>query len=318
MKNCLRIKYFPISAFSILLGLFGFTIVIQKISEIFFYTKTFGNITLIVSIFLFFIVTIFYTLKIIFHLDEVKREFNNNIKLQFFPTFSISLILMSIALMNINIHISFLIWAIGSLIQLLITIKILSIWIKKTSFEIKHINPAWFIPIVGNILVPIAGVTHANQHISWFFFSVGIVFWIALFSMVMNRIIFHHPIDKKLIPTLFILIAPPAVAMISYTKLNGELSNFSYIMYYFAIFMTMFLITQFKTFTKIKFFLSWWAYSFPISTITIASILMFKINSEIIFKYIGVFLFILLCILIFILIYKTFFAIKRKEICVEE
>jgi tellurite resistance protein len=43
----------------------------------------------------------------------------------------------------------------------------------QNKYEIKHFNPAWFIPIVGNILVPIAGVHHAPIEISYFFPTQG-------------------------------------------------------------------------------------------------------------------------------------------------
>jgi len=57
--------------------------------------------------------------------------------------------------------------------------------------------------------------------LSWFFFSVGLIMWAVMFTIIMNRIIFHNPLPQKLMPTLFILIAPPAVALISLTILNN-------------------------------------------------------------------------------------------------
>ena len=48
-------------------------------------------------------------------------------------------------------------------------------------------NP-WFIPVVGNIIVPIAGVDDAPAEVSWFFFSFGLIFWIALFTLDIIKI----------------------------------------------------------------------------------------------------------------------------------
>jgi tellurite resistance protein len=45
--------------------------------------------------------------------------------------------------------------------------------------------------------------------------------WLVLFTIIMNRIIFHNPLPQKLLPTLIILIAPPAVAMLSLASLHG-------------------------------------------------------------------------------------------------
>jgi tellurite resistance protein len=117
-------------------------------------------------------------------------------------------------------------------------------------------NPAWFIPAVGNILVPIVGIIHAPAEISWFFYSIGFFFWIILLIIFFNRIIFHSPLPEKLLPTLFILIAPPAVGFVSLVKLTGEVGDFSKILYYFGLFLTLLLMFQFNIFKKIKFYLS--------------------------------------------------------------
>ncbi|MFP3442800.1 hypothetical protein R0K18_34200, partial [Pantoea sp. SIMBA_133] len=80
-------------------------------------------------------------------------------------------------------------------------------------------------------------------------------------------------LPAKLLPTLFILIAPPAVGSISWFQLVGEINAFGRILYYIALFLTLMLLTQTTRFIKLDFFLSWWAYSFPIAAITIASFL---------------------------------------------
>ena len=147
---------------------------------------------------------------------------------------------------------------------------------------------------------------------------MGLIFWIILLIIFFNRIIFHSPLPEKLLPTLFILIAPPAVGFISFVKLTGEISAFSKILYYFGLFLVFLLFAQIKIFKKIKFYLSWWAYSFPIAAITIASILMFHEAGISSFKYIALVFFGILNLIIILLIIKTSIAILKKEICVEE
>lgn len=67
--------------------------------------------------------------------------------------------------------------------------------------------------IVGSIIIPIAGVKHGFVELSWFFFSVGLIFWLILLVIVLYRMFFHAPIAEKLMPTLFILFAPPAIGL---------------------------------------------------------------------------------------------------------
>jgi len=318
MKKENRIKYFPISFFSMILGMAGFAIAFQKAEEILKIPINLSRVILIFTTILFAMVAFAYLIKIIRFRSEAKEEFHSPIKLSFFPTFSISLLLLSIAFLSVNTVVSKYLWLSGSILHLVLTIKIISIWIHHDKFEIKHMNPAWFIPAVGNLLVPVAGVTHFTPEISWFFFSIGFIFWLILLIIFFNRIIFHSPLPDKLLPTLFILIAPPAVGFISFVKLTGGVNEFAKILYYFAFFLVLLLFTQIKLFYKIKFYLSWWAYSFPIAAITIASILMFHETGISFFKYISLALLSILCLAITGLLIKTTIAMSKKEICVKE
>jgi tellurite resistance protein len=211
------------------------------------------------------------------------------------------------------------VWTIGAILQFIFTIVIFSIWMHKDKFTIKHINPAIFIPIVGNIIIPIAGVHFANQELLWFFFSIGLILWLIFTTIIFYRIIFHDPLPEKLIPTFFILMAPSAIGFISYIKLTGALDNFARILYYFSVFIFFLLLAQFKQFAKVKFYLSSWAYSFPIAAFTIATFFMYHLQPEyILFKYFTIFNMSLLTLVIIYLVGRTLVAIKNKEICVEE
>jgi len=318
MKKEFRLNNFPISFFSIILGLSGFSIAFQKAEEILGMPTNLSYYFLILTVIIFAIISLIYLFKNFKFQDEVSKEFNHPIKLNFFPTFSISFLLLSVGFLAEDMIISKYLWIFGSSIHFLFTIKIISIWIQHTKFEINHMNPAWFIPAVGNILVPVAGINHFSSEISWFFFSIGFFFWIALFVIFMNRIIFHKPLPEKLLPTLFILIAPPAVGFISLVKLTGEVNYFSKLSYYFALFLTILLFSQINLFRKIKFYLSWWAYSFPISAITIASISMFHETDILVFKYLAWTLFGILNSIIILLLIRTINSIFKKEICVAE
>jgi len=318
MEHNQRIQNFPVSFFSVILGLAGLTISTQKMEEIFQAGTSISTILFFFTITVFSLLAVIYTAKLVFHRSEVVKEFDNPIKLSFFPTISISLLLISVALLGFDKQISFFVWSAGTIMHFVFTLTIISIWIQHTKFEKKHFSPVWFIPAVGNILVPVAGVAHGFMEISWFFFSVGFAFWVILLIIFFNRIIFHHPMPEKLLPTLFILIAPPAIGFISLVKLTGNLDSFARILYYFALFLTMLLIFQFRLFYKIRFYLSWWAYSFPISAITIATVLMYHQTKLPIFRNLGIVLWLILVSVISVLIYKTIGKIVKKQICVED
>jgi tellurite resistance protein len=117
---------------------------------------------------------------------------------------------------------------------------------------------------------------------------------------------------------LFILIAPPAVGFIAYTRLVGELDVFARLLYFMAAFLTLVLFTQATHFLRLRFFLSWWAYSFPLAAIGIASLLMYELSGVTTYRWIGGGLVLLLSALIAVLLIRTLGAVARRRICQPE
>ncbi len=318
MKHDSRLQYFPISYFSVVMGLVGLTLTIQKAEAMIQIEAGISTGLLMISTVLFLLIALLYFAKGIKYPNAVKEEFNNPVRLSFFPTATISILLLSTASIELVPQLSFYLWAVGAIAHLAATMIILSQWIWQTRFEIHHFSPAWFIPIVGNILVPIAGTAHGYFGVSWFFFSIGIIFWILMFTIFLYRIVFHKSLPEKLLPTFFILIAPPSLAFISYVKLTGGLDQFGLVLYNFALFLVLFLAFQVRVFSKAKFYLSAWAYSFPIASFVVATSLMYKTQGSQAYYYLFFTLLSLLILLILTLIVKTGKEIHLRGICVKE
>lgn len=318
MKKECRIKYFPVSFLAICLGLIGFTLAWQKAEQIFKLPFTISNYLLYFSILIIGVVFAMYFAKLIKYPEEVKKEFNHPIKLNFYPILAKLFLISSVIYLTINIDVSRYLWWAGVIIQFIFTIIVMSAWIRHDKFKIHHINPSWFIPVVGCVIIPIAGVKHFSPELSWFFFSIGVFWWLILMTIVINRVIFHHPVPDKLVPTFFILFAPPIIGFIALTKLLGELNPFGNLLYYFGAFMFILILFQFKIFAKLKFYLSWWAYSFPMDALMIGTLLMYHETGSLFFKVASWIIFILLNGTILLLTVKTIKAIKNREICIEE
>ncbi len=90
------------------------------------------------------------------------------------------------------------------------------------------------------------------------------------------------------------------------------------ILYYFALFTTMLLFSQMKHFVKLTFALPWWAYSFPMAAMTIASTVMLEKVGGIFFAVLVSALMTLLLLLVSMLVVRTLLAMKRGQICVPE
>ncbi len=315
--NFNRLENFPISFLAVALGLIGFTLAWQKAEDILRLPVSATMPLLYISVAAMVGISLAYVLKLVRYPQEVKREFNNPVKINFYPIIAKIFLIASIIFLSIDMLVSAYLWWIGVILQFIFTIVIMSFWIRHEKFEIHHINPAWFIPVVGCIIIPIAGVQHFSPDLSWFFFSTGAFWWMILVTLVINRIIFHHPISDKLIPTFFILFAPPLIGFIALTKLLGGLNIAGNMLYYFGAFMFILVMFQFKMFSKLRFYLSWWAYSFPMSALSIATLLMYHETGSEFFKIASWTIFASLNALILLLVYKTARAIKNRAICIE-
>lgn len=322
----LRLRSFHITFFAIVLGLAGFALAVQKLAGAGILPAMEVPATALVYLALgcFGLVGFIYVVKAIRYPAALRDEIRHPVKLSFFPLVAKILLLFGVIFLERSMQVSLGFWLAGVALQLLASLSIMSLWIHHQYFRIEHMTPGWFIPIVGSLMVPIAGIPHGFVEISWFFFSVGLLFWLVLFTVVLYRLIFHPPIPGRLMPTLAILFAPPAIAFIAYTKLAGlgdfiaGVDGFARILYYVSLFLLLLVLLRIQVFARLKFALSWWAYSFPLAAHALATMRMLHLTHESFYKWLAVSEVGVLAVVVVVLVGLTLRAILRREICTEE
>jgi tellurite resistance protein len=313
-----RLEHFPISFFAMVMGMSGLTIGWEKALHLLGLDLRITTWLVGAASLLFLVLALTYGVKLLRHPHAVLAELRHPVKLNFFPTISISLLLLSLAFQPLIPELTRWLWVAGASLHLAFTLYVFNAWMHHEHFKIQHMNPVWFIPAVGNVLVPAAGVPLGYGDISWFFFSIGMLFWVLLMTIIFYRVLFHDPIDERLLPTLFILIAPPAVGFIAYSRLVSDLDPFARILYYSGLFLTLLLFTQAKRFLRLRFFLSWWAYSFPLAAISIASLVMYERSGTLFYRYLGLGQLTLLTVIVAILLVRTGIAVWQRTICLPD
>ncbi|MBL8251698.1 MAG: SLAC1 anion channel family protein, partial [Candidatus Competibacter sp.] len=227
-----RLEHFPVALFASVMGISGLALAWLKAHAVLGAPALVGEGLRGMASALFVLLLVFYLLKAVRYPEAVKLEMRHPIKINFIPTISISLLLLAIGYLEAAPPLAFWLWVTGAVLHLGLTLGVCGSWIHHTHYAIQHANPAWFIPVVGNIIVPVAGVRLASPEIAWFFFSIGLVFWIVLLTVVLYRLIFHEPLPARLAPTLFILLAPPSVGFIAYVNMTGAVDGFARVLYY--------------------------------------------------------------------------------------
>lgn len=265
------LSHFPIPVFAAVMGTSGLALAWRR-AEAAFSLPPWASLALTgLAVVAFLLAAGFYGAKLLRHPNAVRAEFAHPIRVAFFPTITISLLLLATALKPWTPPIAQAVWGIGAVGQIILTLIIFRNWLHKSHFQLTHLNPAWFIPVVGNIVAPIGGVGWVPNEILWFFFSLGLFFWICLMTILMYRLFFHEPLPERMLPTLFILLAPPSVGTVSYVGLVGDVNPMALGLYGIALFLAGVLLLDTRRFWRLPFGLPSWGYSFPLAALTIAS-----------------------------------------------
>lgn len=315
LKAHQRLAHLPVSIFAMIMGLTGLAMGWQQAEATFDMGLHLSDAILILAAVLFTGLLALFLLKALRHREMLRKELGHPIALNFFPTISISFILLGSASLHALPAVGTALWSLGTALHLLLLLYVMGVWIHHQHFEIHHVNPAWFIPVVGCMLVPIAGVSLGYLELSWFFFSIGLLFWMILLAIIFYRVLFHPPLPERLLPTFFILIAPPAVGFVGYTGLAG-LDTLARVLLYSGLFLTLLLATQIVRFVRIPFFISWWAYSFPLAAMTIATLGMYRMTHLPVFAALGWALLSIATLVVVYLLFRTARAAAAGEICV--
>jgi tellurite resistance protein len=310
-----RLENFPITFFAVIMGLLGLTLALAAAERAAGAGFALSQFVLGASAMVFLVIALLYLLKLARYPAAVRAEWNHPVRIAFFPTISISLLLLGTALAPLFPGLAYGIWSLGAAAQAVLALSVVANWIGHRSFQAIHLSPAWFIAAVGNVVVPLAGVGFGVVELSWLFFSAGLMFWLVLLTLVMNRLIFHDPMPGRLMPTLVIMIAPPAVAFIAWVRLTGDVDAFGRILLNSGYVFALVVLTQAPRFLRLPFALSWWALSFPVAALAVASFLFAHETGSQTHRIIGFGLTIALAFAVATLALRTAQAIRAKEIC---
>jgi tellurite resistance protein len=313
----------PISAFAMVMGLSGLALVWGRMANLGWLSGVAGPVAVAVSMLAgltFLVLFSLYIKKWARNHQQVYEEWQHPVKSSFFAAVSISFALLGTVALGLFAPLALPLWAVGALLQVIAMIMVLNAWVHRESLQPGHATPVWFIPAVGNVLIPLAGVRLGFYEISWWFFAVGILFWVVLLTVVMTRLLFvQPPIPERLVPTLCIFLAPPAVGFLSWLLLTGQyagtapLDAVGHVLYGLAFFFALFLLSQAHRFARLPFYLSWWAFSFPVAAFATATLTYAQFVPTLLMKGFAAFMAAFATILIGWLLIRTLVAVFRQE-----
>ena len=159
------------------------------------------------------------------------------------------------------------VWLVASLLQLGVTVWALGRWLRdkpEGGLAWPAMTPALFIPVVGNVLVPLAGVPLGLPNWSAAQFGIGLLFWPVVLTLLAVRIGVQGLWPQRLLPTTFITVAPPAVVGLSSLQLGAPVL-LAWLAWGCALFFLLWSATVLRRMLSQPFGVPFWGVSFPLA-----------------------------------------------------
>lgn len=165
-------------------------------------------------------------------------------------------------------------WALASLAQLAVTLWVLTRWWRGNQpggLVWPSLTPALIVPIVGNVLVPLSGVPLGHAMASAAQAGIGVLFWPIVLVLLLVRIGQAGIWPDRLMPTVFITVAPPAVLGLDALQF-GAPPLLAWAAWGMALFFLLWAATQARRIVALEFGVTHWAVSFPLAAFTALSL----------------------------------------------
>lgn len=202
------------------------------------------------------------------HPDAWADDLKHPVRHVFVAAVPIALLLLVTAAVSAGLHGPWLeaLWWTASLVQLVTTAWVMSRW-WRGGLPWASLTPALFIPIVGNVLVPLAGVPLGRPEWSAAQFGIGVLFWPVVLVLLLVRLANQGLWPERLLPASFIVIAPPAAIGLSALRF-GATPLVVWGLWGAALFALLWVAPLLRRIADQPFGLAHWGMSFPMAAFT--------------------------------------------------
>lgn len=341
------IKNFHPGWYASVMGTGGLANAMYLFSGKFSFFKGIAEILVALNIFLFIIFIFPWLARWIWHFERLLEDLKHPMLGNFFATMPVGMLILganiyligpdmfSFELINV---ISLIFYVIGSVLILFFTLVVMHNAYVRENLSADHINFAWFITPVANIVVPVLGCPLARYYLGFnpniakiiilsdiIFYGIGFMLFIFIGAVVFARFINHKLPHPQVSPTFWIILGPIGIGVVSIfgivNSLNGidliedpntlkALGTIFWGFGFWAFLQTAILtIKYFKE--GIPFGITWWAYIFPFAAYTISTKMVNDfLKSEIIYWY-GIGLLSLLTFMWLVVFVKSILSIEK-------
>ncbi|THU72728.1 hypothetical protein C4D60_Mb04t15230 [Musa balbisiana] len=270
---------FPISSFGMCLGISSQAILWKTLatspSMSFLHVSPTVNLVLwSISLALMGTVSIIYSCKLIFYFEAVRREYYHPVRVNFFFAPWIACLFLALGVPpSVAVNLRAGLWYVLMAPILFLELKIYGQWMSGGQRRLSKVaNPSNHLSIVGNFVGALLGASMGLKEGPIFFFAVGLAHYIVLFVTLYQRLPTNETLPKELHPVFFLFVAAPSVACMAWARIRGDFEHGSKMGYFVALFLYVSLAVRINFFRGFRFSLAWWAYTFPMTGASVATI----------------------------------------------
>ena len=206
------------------------------------------------------------------HPEAWAEDLKHPVRHAFIATLPIALILLVTAGVTAGLQGPVLaaLWWAGSLAQLSVTVWVVSRWWRGPQaggLQWASLTPGLFIPAVGNVLVPLAGVPLGQPEWAAAQFGIGLLFWPVVLVLLLVRLAQQGIWPERLLPSTFIFIAPPAAVGLSAIRLGAPILV-GWALWGVALFSLLWVAPLLRRIADQPFGMAHWGMSFPMAALT--------------------------------------------------
>ncbi|XP_049390658.1 S-type anion channel SLAH4-like [Solanum stenotomum] len=223
------------------------------------------------------LLSVLYLLKCVFRFDLVKGEFLHHVGVNylFAPWISWLILLESYPFIIAPKHVGYkALWWVFAVPVIILDVKIYGQWFTKGKrFLTAVANPTSHLSVIGNLVGARAAAKMGWQEVSVCLFSLGMVHYLVLFVTLYQRLSGSDRLPAMLRPVFFLFSAAPSMASLAWASITGTFDTTSKMFFFLSLFLFTSLICRPSLFKKSmrKFNVAWWAYSYPVTLLALAS-----------------------------------------------
>ena len=267
------VRHLPLNLFASVMGLSGLTLAWRVAHPSLGLPAFVGEAVGALAVVVFVLLAVAYLTKLTLHPEVVHAEFHHPVAGNFFGTIVIAVLLLSSVVAPYSEAAARSLWTVGALATFILSFIVVS-RLLKGEVDASHAVPAWLIPGVATLDIAVTG---GHMPMAWaaevnlLASAIGAMLALALFVMIVSRLVHRDRFPAAMTPSLMILVAPFAVGFLAYTNVVGGIDRFAALLFYFALFM--FAVVAPKVFRRgIAFSPAWWAIGFPIAALANAAL----------------------------------------------